>query len=131
MKSVGILWTGIEKVVVYGINFVQGVILARLLCPEDFGLTVMLGISLGLGGTLAESGLGTALVIGVKGRGDGVRRLERQVLGWNVGTAVGIYVVLSLRLHAWARHVLAGLDLWGLQRLAHWYHFTYKPRRVK
>ena len=92
----GILWTGIEKVVVYGINFVQGVILARLLCPEDFGLTAMLGIFLGLGGTLAESGLGTALVIGVKGRGDEVRRLERQVLGWNVGTAVGIYVVLAL-----------------------------------
>ena len=96
MKSVGILWTGLEKVVVYGINFVQGVILARLLCPEDFGLTAMLGIFLGLGGTLAESGLGTALVIGVKGRGDGVRRLERQVLGWNVGTAVGIYAVLAL-----------------------------------
>lgn len=96
VKSVGILWTGLEKVLVYGINFVQGVILARLLCPEDFGLTAMLGIFLGLGGTLAESGLGTALVIGVKGRGDGVRRLERQVLGWNVGTAVGIYAVLAL-----------------------------------
>ena len=53
-KSVGILWTGIEKALVYGINFVQGVILARLLCPEDFGLTAMLGIFLGLGGTLAE-----------------------------------------------------------------------------
>ena len=37
----------------------------------------------------------------------------------------------GLGLHAWARHVLAGFDLWGLQRLAHWYHFTYKPRRVK
>ena len=96
VKSVGILWTGLEKALVYGINFVQGVILARLLCPEDFGLTAMLGIFLGLGGTLAESGLGTALVIGVKGRGDGVRRLERQVLGWNVGTAVGIYAVLAL-----------------------------------
>ena len=94
--QMGILWTGIEKVVVYGINFVQGVILARLLCPEDFGLTAMLGIFLGLGGTLAESGLGTALVISVKGRGGEVRRLERQVLGWNVGTAVGIYAVLAL-----------------------------------
>ena len=92
----GILWTGLEKVVVYGINFVQGVILARLLCPEDFGLTAMLGIFLGLGGTLAESGLGTALVIGVKGRGGEARRLERQVLRWNVGTAAGIYAVLAL-----------------------------------
>ena len=92
----GILWTGIEKAVVYGVNFVQGVVLARLLCPEDFGLTAMLGIFLGLGGTLAESGLGTALVIGVKGRGDGVRRLERQVLEWNAGTAVCICAVLAL-----------------------------------
>lgn len=54
---------GIEKIVVYGINFVHGVILARLLCPEDFGLTAMLGIFIGLGGTLAESGLGTAMAL--------------------------------------------------------------------
>ena len=96
LKSVGILWTGIEKVAVYGINFVQGVILARLLCPEDFGLTAMLGIFLGLGGLLAESGLGTALVIGVKGRGPDVRRLEGQVLRWTVGAALFIYAVLAV-----------------------------------
>lgn len=85
----GIAFTGLEKVAVYGINFIQGVVLARLLSPEDFGLTAMLGIFLGLGGALAESGLGTALV---------VFRAERQrkrVLVWNVGLAVTLYALLA------------------------------------
>ena len=37
----------------------------------------------------------------------------------------------GLGLHALVRHVLAGLDIWALQRLAHWYQFTYKPGRRK
>lgn len=40
---------------------------------------------------------------------------------WRAG--MGLRVLL--------RHVLAGLDLWAPQRLAHWYHFTYKPRRTQ
>lgn len=97
-NSKGILWTGIEKVLVYGVTFVQGVILARLLGPEDFGLTAMLGIFLGLGGILAESGLGTALVVygnELKLRG-GQRRLNRMVFKWNVGMALGVYVILAI-----------------------------------
>ena len=101
--QMGILWTGIEKVAVYGISFVQSVILARLLCPEDFGLTAMLGIFLCLGGTLSESGLGTALVIGVRGRGPDARRLERQVLAWTVGTAAAIYALLAVTA-PWCAH---------------------------
>ena len=64
----GILWTGLEKVVVYGIGFLQGIVLARLLMPADFGLAAMLGIFTGIGGVLAESGLGTALVVKASGK---------------------------------------------------------------
>lgn len=62
--------------------------LARLLCPEDFGLAAMLGIFLGVGGVLAESGLGTAYVVY---GGD-----PRWILKWNIGAASIIYLVLAI-----------------------------------
>ena len=77
----------IEKVLVQGLQFLQGILLARMLCPEDFGLTAMLGIFLGIGACLAESGLGTAYVV----YGGDTRRYWR----WNVGAAVVVYLVLS------------------------------------
>lgn len=89
MKAVvptGILWTGLEKVLLQGLGFVQGIILARLLCPEDFGLTAMLAVFIGIGVTLAESGLGTAYVV----YGGNARR----VLFWNVGLSLALYGAL-------------------------------------
>jgi len=90
----GIAWTGLEKILVQGVAFVQGVILARLLTPADFGLTAMLGIFLVLGGVLSDSGLGTALVaLAPETRSRG---LERRALVWNVALALGIYGTLSV-----------------------------------
>jgi len=88
----GMLWTGLEKVLVYGVNFAQGVVLARLLTPDDFGLTAMLGIFLALGGLFAESGLGTALVVRKSGWN---WEIGRRVLKWNVGIAIVAYVFLA------------------------------------
>lgn len=82
----GVLWTGLEKVLVQGIGFAQGVILARLLNPGDFGLAAMLGIFLGVGTALAESGLGMAYVV--------YGRNSRHVFWWNVGIGAAIYVAL-------------------------------------
>lgn len=84
----GILWTGLEKVLVQGLGFVQGVILARLLCPEDFGLTAMLMVFVGLGIVLAESGLGTAYVV--------MGGNSRKILFWNIGIGTVLYCVLFL-----------------------------------
>lgn len=80
--------TLIEKLIVQIVGFAQGVILARLLCPEDFGLAAMLGIFLGTGACLAESGLGTAFVV----YGGDAKRVRR----WNVGVAMGIYLILAI-----------------------------------
>lgn len=88
----GIVWTGTEKALLTAVGFVQGVILARLLSPHDFGLTAMLGIFLGVGTTLAESGLGTALVTD-GGRYSGY---ERGAFRWNLGIAAALYAVLFL-----------------------------------
>lgn len=90
----GLLWTGLEKISVYGVNFIQGVVLARLLCPEDFGLSAMLGIFILIGGTLAESGLTGALI--VKGYGPRLAELERSALRWNLVIAGGVCLALIL-----------------------------------
>lgn len=82
------LYTGLEKILVQGIGFAQGVILARLLKPGDFGLAAMLGIFLGVGTALAESGLGMAYVV--------YGRNSKRVFWWNVGIGAAIYAILAL-----------------------------------
>lgn len=88
----GLAWTGLEKVVVYGVTFVQGVVLARLLKPEDFGSVAMLGLFVGVSGVLAESGLGTALVVKVPSCG--ARSCEQSAFRWNIVVATLLYVAL-------------------------------------
>lgn len=41
----GVFWTGMEKVFLQGVGFAQGVLLARLLTPHDFGLVAMPGLA--------------------------------------------------------------------------------------
>ena len=42
----GVIWNGVGKFFLYGIEFIIGIILARLLTPEEFGLiaTIMVVI---------------------------------------------------------------------------------------
>ena len=84
----GVFWTGMEKVFLQGVGFAQGVLLARLLTPHDFGLVAMLGLFLCVGNDLAESGLGTAYVV--------YGGNERKMLAWNVGIGLGIYGLMAL-----------------------------------
>ena len=90
----GLFWTGLEKFFVQAVSFAQGVVLARLLCPEDFGLAAMLGIFLGIGATLADCGLGSALV--VRRFANCGCRVERKVLWWNLGVGGAIYMTLGI-----------------------------------
>ncbi len=55
-------WTLIQQFSTQGIGFVVSIVLARLLLPEQFGLIAMLGIFVGLGTNLLESGLGQSLI---------------------------------------------------------------------
>ena len=40
----GVSWSFVEQVLTRGVNFVIGIILARLLTPTDYGLTGMIGV---------------------------------------------------------------------------------------
>lgn len=55
-------WTAIEKFSVQGIQFLLGLIMARLLTPEDYGTVGMLSIFIAISSTFIDSGFGNALI---------------------------------------------------------------------
>lgn len=63
LKSIkAVKWTLIEAVGLRGVQFVVGVILARLLRPEQFGLIGMLLVFMALAQVFLDSGFGAALI---------------------------------------------------------------------
>jgi teichuronic acid exporter len=58
----GVLWSAIDKFAVQIGQFILGVILARILLPEDFGLIGMLAIFIAISQTFVESGMGLGLI---------------------------------------------------------------------
>ena len=58
----GVVWNFIEKILMEGAQFVIGIILARLLMPEDFGLIGMLAIFVAVSNVLIDGGLARALI---------------------------------------------------------------------
>ncbi len=58
----GVLWGFLEKFALQAFGFIQGVILARLLSPKDYGLVAMVGIFVMLSYAFIDSGFGTALI---------------------------------------------------------------------
>ncbi len=58
----GIAWNFIEKVLMEGVQFIIGVILARLLMPSDFGLIGMLAIFIAISNVFIDGGFAKALI---------------------------------------------------------------------
>lgn len=58
----GAKWTAIEKVSLQAIQFIIGIILAKLLSPSDFGLVGMLTFFIALSQTFIDGGFGNALI---------------------------------------------------------------------
>ncbi len=58
----GALWSATERYSSQGIQFIIGLILARLLTPDDFGLVGLLAIFISLSQAFVLSGFGAALV---------------------------------------------------------------------
>lgn len=96
MKSVkqetlsGVKWTAIEKFSVQGIQFLLGLIMARLLSPSDYGTVGMLAIFFAVSQTFIDSGFGNALV----------RKIDRTetdfstVFYFNIVVSVACYILL-------------------------------------
>ena len=58
----GVAWSGIDNVAQYAVTFVVGIILARLLSPDDYGLIGLITIVTVVCTTLINGGFSTALI---------------------------------------------------------------------
>ena len=58
----GMLWSILERGGIQGINFLVQLVLARLLCPDDYGILAILNVFISLSSTFVNNGLGSALI---------------------------------------------------------------------
>jgi len=58
----GLIWSFIETISGQGIQFIIGIILARLLTPHDFGLVGMLTVFIAISQSFVDSGFSQALI---------------------------------------------------------------------
>ena len=88
----GVKWSAIGSFSYNGIHFILGIILARLLTPDDFGAIAMLGVFIAISNTFIDSGFTQALI----------RKLDRTdvdystVFYFNFVISVLCYIVLFL-----------------------------------
>lgn len=90
--AAGMVWTAIQKYSNMIIQFISGIILARLLTPYDFGCIGMLSIFMVLAETFIDGGFGSALI--QKKRP--TQEDYSTIFYWNLGVALVMYVVLFL-----------------------------------
>lgn len=55
-------WSAIDNVVRFGVTFLVGIVLARLLSPDDYGLIGIIGIFTAVCTALINGGMGSALI---------------------------------------------------------------------
>lgn len=58
----GLYWQFLNQFSNYGIQFIIGIFMARLLSPEDYGITALPAVFMAVAGIFAEAGFGTAMV---------------------------------------------------------------------
>ena len=86
----GMVWTALQKYSTMGIQFVSGIVLARLLTPYDYGCIGMLGIFMVLSEAFIDGGFGSALI--QKKRP--TQEDYSTIFWWNLGMAAVMYAIL-------------------------------------
>lgn len=88
----GMAWTAIQKYSQMVIQFVSGIILARLLTPFDYGCIGMLSIFMVIAEAFIEGGFGSAIIQKKKP----TQQDYSTVFFWNLGMAALMYFTLFL-----------------------------------
>ena len=86
----GVVWTTIQRFSQILVSFISGIILARLLEPEDYGCIGMLSIFMLISATFIDGGFGSALI--QKKRP--TQEDYSTVFFWNLGLSLFIYAFL-------------------------------------
>ncbi|WP_010262402.1 lipopolysaccharide biosynthesis protein [Treponema primitia] len=89
---IGMLWNFFEKASTQIVSFVIGIILARLLSPDDYGIIAMLTIFIALSQIFIDSGFSNALIQ----RQDRTETDFSTVFFFNFVISIVIYVILFL-----------------------------------
>lgn len=92
-------WTALEKYSTMFIQFISGIILARLLTPYDYGCIGMLSIFMVLSDAFIDGGFGSALI--QKKRP--TQEDYSTIFWWNLGMATIMYAILYVSAPAIAR----------------------------
>ena len=88
--TAGVFWITAQRFSQILVNFVSGIVLARLLSPEDYGLMGMLSIFMLIAGTFIDGGFGFAII--QKKRP--TQEDYSTVFFWNLGLAIVLYLIL-------------------------------------
>ena len=88
----GVAWTALQKYSTMLIQFVSGIILARLLTPYDYGCIGMLMIFMLLAESFIDGGFGSALIQ----KKNPTQTDYSTIFFWNMGLSVVLYAVLYL-----------------------------------
>ena len=86
----GILWTAVQKYSTMIVSFISGIILARLLTPEDYGCIGMLAIFMSLAEVFIDAGFGAALIQ----KKEPTQEDYSTVFHFNMGMSVVLYAIL-------------------------------------
>jgi len=88
--AAGMAWTAIQKYSNMVIQFISGIILARLLTPFDYGCIGMLSVFMVLAEVVIDGGFGSALIQKKKP----TQEDYSTIFYWNLGMALVMYLVL-------------------------------------
>lgn len=88
----GVVWTALQRYSTMLIQFISGIILARLLTPYDYGCIGMLMIFMVLAESMIDGGFGSALIQKKKP----TQTDYSTIFFWNMGLSVVLYGVLFL-----------------------------------
>lgn len=86
----GMWWTTLQKYSTIGIQFISGIILARLLTPHDYGCIGMLSIFMVLSEAFIDGGFGSALIQ----KKEPSQEDYSTIFFWNLGMAAVMYIIL-------------------------------------
>lgn len=88
----GIIWSGIERFSVQGIQFLIMIIMARLLTPKDYGLIGMLTVFIAIAQTFIDSGFSQALIR----KQNRTETDNSTVFYFNIGVGICIYILFYI-----------------------------------
>jgi O-antigen/teichoic acid export membrane protein len=88
----GVIWSAVERFSTQGVQFLFGILLARLLTPNDYGIIAMLTIFLAICQTFIDSGFANAII----------RKIDRNekdmatMFFFNIGMSLVCYAIIYL-----------------------------------